>query len=55
MTEKDRLKEAFKQGYDLGYGVEDLDDIDTRMVESRFEQWYKREYEEGFVWGKTDG
>lgn len=35
-------REAFFEGYEMGYGVEELDAIDRRMMDEQFERWWKR-------------
>lgn len=42
VAEKAIAREAYFEGYDLGYGVEELDDIDERMIAEKFEQWWKK-------------
>ena len=40
MTQKEDLWEAYFEGYDLGYHVEELDENDYKTARANFEQWY---------------
>lgn len=46
MVEKELVKEAFAQGYELGYGVEELSRMDEKVIENQFEQWWSTNHDE---------
>jgi len=37
---KQELKEAYLQGYELGKGVEQMEEVSLKAAETEFEQWY---------------
>lgn len=40
MTDKDKLKEAYLEGYSEGRGTESMSDVSKRTAEGKFERWY---------------
>lgn len=42
---KDVAFEAYREGYKLGHDVEELDSMDKKLIENRFERWWSINYE----------
>lgn len=46
MGKEELAKQAFKKGYEIGYGVEELSSTDHKVINKKFDEWWSKNVEE---------